>query len=715
MIKTLLILISISFIFTGCDLSNDAKFSPTNTTPTIHNITITTDYNTSTLVVLPKKDIDKDTLTYKITRIPNNGQSVVKDNIISYHPNKNFSGEDNITYEAYDGKNISLMKTITFIVKPVINHIPIINNINATINKNTQFIINLQPFDVDNDTLSYSFNTQPTNGTLTLVDYTLTYTPNNNFIGLETISFHANDGELDSKVKTLKISINSSNTSPIILPINIPVGKEGKPYQHKILASDVDNDVLTYSLEFTDSIGNPITIPAWLSINSNEASFSANPIGLNITSPLFFKIVVTDTEGLTDTAIKQWDIEGYKTFNTVWKTDEFGVSDDLTVSFYVELYGDNLIDWGDGTVIQNLSNGTYSHTYSTIGTYTIRIGGIRLFDAYTNNNNRKLLEVSQWGDSTWSTFKNIFRDAVNIKSTATDSPNIEYVEDMSYAFYKAGFFDPYVNDWKVGNVKNMLGTFWDASSFRHSTSNWDTRNVTNMALMFRNTTFNSDISSWDVSNVTNMSSMFSYSIFNQDISSWDVSNVTNMSNMFSFSPFNKDISPWNVSNVTNMVYLFYQTPFNQDISSWDVSNVTNMQGIFRASFFNKSLNGWDVSNVTNMSYMFYQNYQFNKDVSTLNMSNVKSMLYMLSYATSFNQDISSWDLSSVIDMRFFLNGSTSFSTTNYDLFLNSLSSSGLSNITTKISSSYTLGSSAETARNDLITNYNWSISDNGGI
>jgi surface protein len=160
------------------------------------------------------------------------------------------------------------------------------------------------------------------------------------------------------------------------------------------------------------------------------------------------------------------------------------------------------------------------------------------------------------------------------------------------------------------NVSSMNSMFTFAISFNGDINNWDVSNITDMSYLFnRASSFNQSLNNWDVSNVTNMDLMFFFATsFNQSLNNWDVSNLTDMSNMFSgASSFNQNLNNWDVSNVTNMSSMFNgASSFNQSLNNWDVSNVANMQGMFvNASFFDRSLSNWDVSNVTNMQNMFY--------------------------------------------------------------------------------------------------------------
>ena len=217
-------------------------------------------------------------------------------------------------------------------------------------------------------------------------------------------------------------------------------------------------------------------------------------------------------------------------------------------------------------------------------------------------------------------------------------------------------------------VYNTASMFNNASSFNQDISGWDVSKVFNMRSMFNGAiSFNQDIGGWDVNHVTNMSDMFriAYS-FNQDLSGWDVSRVTNMSNMFAVaSSFNQPIGDWDVSNVTSMGSMFsYAVSFNQDIGDWDVNKVTDMWGMFwGAGSFNQDLSGWDVRNVKKMNHMF--------EGVTL-------------YAANYNNLLIGWaSLHLQEDVEFHGGGSK-----------------------------YSPGAAAE-ARQSIIDNFNWTITDGG--
>jgi len=250
-----------------------------------------------------------------------------------------------------------------------------------------------------------------------------------------------------------------------------------------------------------------------------------------------------------------------------------------------------------------------------------------------------------------------------------------------------------INSW--GNIawKSFYNSFYGASNLTGITSN--PPNINSIA---NHNEPSETFFTVAFSNCTNLDA---------DFGSWDMSNVTNMNSMFSnASSFNNGGSPsisgWTTSACTNMTLMFRNVPaFNQPIGSWDVSNVTTLDSMFQdAHAFNQAIGSWDVSNVTNMGNMFQSASQSN-----------------------FNQDIGSWDVSNVTNMDSMLNN-TSISIQNYDSILTGWTGwDGTGATKTLVSGvtfgaiglNFTSGSTAEDARNYLITGLTWTITDAGGV
>ncbi len=357
------------------------------------------------------------------------------------------------------------------------------------------------------------------------------------------------------------------------------------------------------------------------------------------------------------------DGEDCRKFITLWKTDAANETINLDL---VNGYTYNFtIDWGDGSAVETITSTNPTHTYTTAGEHTIMIGGVFPALSIEITSRPKLKEIAQWGDIQWETFQEAFSGCSIMELTATDTPNLSNVTDMSSMFAAATSFKGDLSSWDVGNVTNMDYLFAGTDLFNGNISSWNVSNVTSMYRMFSVAHgFNRDLPNWDVSNVANMSKMFTgASTFNGDVSSWDVSSVTNMSGIFSYAiSFNGNLSSWDVSNVTNMSGVFNSAAsFNGDISGWVVSNVTDMSDMFKlATSFNGNVSSWNVANVTNMSGVFTSTASFNGDISSWNVSNVTSMSNMFGSATSFNGDISNWDVGNVTNMGFMFDNTLAF-------------------------------------------------------
>ena len=97
---------------------------------------------------------------------------------------------------------------------------------------------------------------------------------------------------------------------------------------------------------------------------------------------------------------------------------------------------------------------------------------------------------------------------------------------------------------------------------------------------------------------------------------------------------------------------------------------------------------------------------------TPNLSLVTNMSHMFEYALSFDQDISNWDVSTITDMNSMFRRAT-LSTTVYDHLLNNWSQQTLQPNVSFHGGKSKYSSASFIARQSMMTNYNWSISDNG--
>ena len=358
---------------------------------------------------------------------------------------------------------------------------------------------------------------------------------------------------------------------------------------------------------------------------------------------------------------KGWNITGVVPQGEVLKITvdttniEAGSSDSFSILLPLSVFGVGsslTIDWGDSIVDTMVTGDPYpTHTYVTQGVKNISLRA----DGVVFEG--QFLYASNAG-----------RDKLKITNISAWGSLWKFFE-CSSAFDGCINLDITATD-SVTFVGSCLNMFQSCSSLT-GIGEVDTSSVTSMSNMFRGTSvFNYDIGNWDTSSVTNTSFMFrDASVFNYDIGNWDTSSVTNTSNMFSAAKaFNQDIGNWDTSSVTNMSFMFRSAfVFNYDIGSWDTSSVTNMSFMFRDAFnFDQNVAAWDVTSLINASNMF----------TSVTLSTV-----------NYDAILVGWEAQAVLD-------SVSFSGGN---------------------SKYSLSSAAETARQALITDHTWSITDGGGV
>lgn len=143
------------------------------------------------------------------------------DGSFEYTPNPNFVGSDSFTYHANDGTNDGNIGTVTINVISE-NDLPQAENDQYSTNEST--ILNVgapgvlgNDSDPENDSLSAVLDTTTTNGVLVLnTDGGFDYTPNNDFVGTDSFSYHANDGVDNSNIATVSIQVNPQDSDSVI-------------------------------------------------------------------------------------------------------------------------------------------------------------------------------------------------------------------------------------------------------------------------------------------------------------------------------------------------------------------------------------------------------------------------------------------------------------------------------------------------------------------
>lgn len=313
-----------------------------------------------------------------------------------------------------------------------------------------------------------------------------------------------------------------------------------------------------------------------------------------------------------------------------------------------------IINWGDGTsnVITDPNQAEVLHTYASSGIYDVNITGVNFGWSFVNDKDRlKMLNISNWGTFNISA-ASTFWGCSNMTITATDYP---IISSASLAF-----------------------TFASCSS------------ITSI-----------DLSGCDTSSVNGGPGMFSScrAMHTCNVSTWNTSGFLDVSSMF--------------INCTSLLSL--------NLTNWNVSNIINLSTTFRNCIVLTTIgdvSGWNTFNVNTMFRLFFgcRNLSLN-GIQNWNVSNVLTMQELLRDADLFTASLANWDINQVTTFLAFMSFATGMTTANYDATLISWNNQvPKNNINIDFGGSkYTLGSAAAAARQNLITTYNWTIADGGGI
>jgi VCBS repeat-containing protein len=239
-------------------------------------------------------DVENDPLTAILVSGPAHGTLQLNaDGTFTYTPSANYNGTDSFTYKANDGQADSNVATVTITVTPV-NDPPVANNATASTNEDTPLTGAVSATDVDGDPLTYALVTGPAHGTLQLSSSgSYTYTPALNYNGSDAFTFKANDGQADSNVATVSITVTPVNDPPVAQSQSVSTA-EDTPLSGQVSATDVDSPVLTYA---------PVSGPAHgaIQFNTTTGSYTYTP-ALNYNGADAFTFQASDGQALSNVA-----------------------------------------------------------------------------------------------------------------------------------------------------------------------------------------------------------------------------------------------------------------------------------------------------------------------------------------------------------------------------------------------------------------------------
>lgn len=289
-------------------LISDIDFSTTDAIdglPVAEDDTATTDEDVAVVVDVLSNDSDPDgdTLTVTEATASNGTVTINEDGTLTYTPDADYNGSDEISYTISDpdGNTDSALVDVT--VNPV-NDDPVAND--DTVGTEQNDPITFDPTDndtdVDGDDLVVSEIGEPENGTVTInEDGTVTYTPNEDFFGEDTISYTVDDGNggEDDGVITVNVTVptdptdGESNRAPVAV-------------DDMITATATDPETFDPSANDTDADGDELTITSVGEAQNGSVTLNADGTVTYVADETFngtdsYDYTIDDGNGGSDT------------------------------------------------------------------------------------------------------------------------------------------------------------------------------------------------------------------------------------------------------------------------------------------------------------------------------------------------------------------------------------------------------------------------------
>ncbi|MBP6615160.1 MAG: tandem-95 repeat protein, partial [Aquabacterium sp.] len=269
-----------------------------NLAPITGDDNVTTDEDTAVSGQIVGSDVDGDALTYALGTGPSNGTvSVNANGSWTYTPSANFNGSDSFTVSVSDGNGGVTTATVNVGVTPV-NDAPVASADSTTTVEDTPVTIDVlgNDTDVDGPTLSIkSATVDPAQGSVSIVDGKLVFTPAPNFAGSATITYVSTDGSADSAPTAVTVTVTPVNDAPVAAN-QAKTTAEDTPVTGTVVASDVDGDTLSYSVQSGAAHGT-------LTLNATTGDYTYTPAA-NYNGTDSFTVRVSDGKGgLVDSVV----------------------------------------------------------------------------------------------------------------------------------------------------------------------------------------------------------------------------------------------------------------------------------------------------------------------------------------------------------------------------------------------------------------------------
>ncbi|EQB4361302.1 tandem-95 repeat protein [Vibrio parahaemolyticus] len=171
----------------------------------------------------------------------------IENGIATISPTADWNGSETLTFTATDPSGESISQTVNFTVAPVADIVAD----KATVVEDTPTIIKVlgnDTFEGDGKVVSLNTNNGPANGTVSInPDGSVTYTPNDNYVGKDTFTYIVTSGGV-SESTTVEVNVTPVNDAPVAKD-DIATTQEDTAVTIDVLPNDTDVDGDKLSIE----------------------------------------------------------------------------------------------------------------------------------------------------------------------------------------------------------------------------------------------------------------------------------------------------------------------------------------------------------------------------------------------------------------------------------------------------------------------------------
>ncbi|HAS6540984.1 TPA: tandem-95 repeat protein, partial [Vibrio parahaemolyticus] len=164
----------------------------------------------------------------------------IENGIATISPTADWNGSETLTFTATDPSGESISQTVNFTVAPVADIVAD----KATVVEDTPTIIKVlgnDTFEGDGKVVSLDANNGPANGTVSVnPDGSVTYTPNDNYVGKDTFTYVVTSGGV-SESTTVTVNVTPVNDAPVAKD-DIATTQEDTAVTIDVLSNDTDVD-----------------------------------------------------------------------------------------------------------------------------------------------------------------------------------------------------------------------------------------------------------------------------------------------------------------------------------------------------------------------------------------------------------------------------------------------------------------------------------------